>query len=327
MDEALAACERAIALKPEFPVARSNRAMMLLLKGEFAKAWAEYEWRLQRGDIAPPRGLSQPQWKGEDPAGLAILIHAEQGVGDSIHFIRYAPLLAARGARVIVECQPELVALFRTVEGVERVLAAGETLPAFDRHVPMMSLPFAFHTTLDAIPARVPYLRADETRVKAWAERVAREGGRMKVGVAWAGKPSHKDDHLRSLRLSAFAPLAEAKGVSFYSLQKSEAAAQAKDPPPGMALIDLTDEIKDFADTAALLVNLDLVIAVDTAVIHLGGALARPVWTLLHFVPDWRWMLDREDSPWYPTMRLFRQPAPGDWPAVLHRVAEELVRK
>ena len=327
-DDAIAACERAIQLKPDLAEAHFTRSVMRLLKGDFAQGWAEYEWRWRRKDAPPPRwNFPQPIWRGPDPSGRTILVHAEQGFGDMLQFVRYAPLLAGRGAKVIVECHPQLKSLLQGMKGVERVLAAPEPLPPFDLHAPLLSLPPAFGTTLETIPAEVPYLRADPDLVEAWRARLAADGGpstMLRVGLAWAGRSTYKADRDRSVSLSALAPLAEVKGVRFHSLQKGEPARQARTPPPGMNLVDLTDELKDFADTAALIANLDLVVSVDTAVVHLAGAMARPVWTLIPSVPDWRWLLDREDSPWYPTMRLFRQTARGDWGGVVNRVAHEL---
>ena len=188
----------------------------------------------------------------------------------------------------------------------------------------MLSLPRAFGTTLASIPRNVPYLQADAREVEKWRGRLAEDASSIKVGLSWAGRPEHKNDRNRSMPLARFAPLAQVPGVRFYSLQKGEAAAQAKAPPAGMELIDWTEELNDFADTAALIANLDLVISVDTAVVHLAGAMGKPVWTLLPFAPDWRWLLDRQDSPWYPTMRLFRQPSIGDWDSVMQRVAGAL---
>jgi len=329
LDEALAACERAIQSQPDFALAHCNKALMLLLKGEYLKGWAEYEWRWRRKGLSEPDSdFSQPAWTGSDPSGRTILLHPEQGFGDTIQFVRYAPLLARRGARVIVECQPELKSLLQTLEGVAQVLSSAERRPAFDVHVPMLGLPLAFGTTVETIPANVSYLRPDPALVKQWRTRLAPRSTlhapRLKVGLAWAGNPQNPADRDRSLPLSALAPLAEVEGVAFYSLQKGERAAQAKSPPPGMTLVDLAADIKDFADTAALMAHMDLIITVETAVAHLAGALARPVWALLPFVPAWRWLLEREDSPWYPTMRLFRQPAPGDWNSVVQRVAHQL---
>jgi hypothetical protein len=324
LDEALSVCQRAIQLRPDHAGAHWNKSLVLLLKGDFAQGWAEYEWRWQSKDFrSPRRDFPQPQWRGEDPSGRTILLHAEQGFGDTIQFIRYAPLLAGRGARVIVECQPELQRLLGGVEGIQHLTARGEPLPPFDLHTPLLSLPLAWGTRVKTIPGNVPYIKPDPALVGAWRGRLAGDSA-LKVGLVWAGSPIRKDDRYRSLPLSSLAPLAGVKGVSFYSLQKGKATEQAQNPPPGMNLIDMTEEIKDFADTAALISHLDLVITVDTAVAHLAGAMAKRVWTMLEFVPAWRWLLNREDSPWYPTMRLFRQPAIRDWATVIRRVAGEL---
>jgi hypothetical protein len=255
-----------------------------------------------------------------------MLVYSEQGIGDTIQFVRYAPLLARRGARVILQCQPELKPLFQSLEGVDCVLSTSEALPPFDVQAPLLSLPLALGTTLESIPAQVPYLKADPALAEAWRAKLAPAGRCLKVGLAWAGNPKHRNDRNRSMPLSVLAPLAGVGGVRFYSLQKGDAAGQAKGPPPGMDLVDLTQELNDFADTAAFVANLDLVISVDTAAVHLAGAMAKPVWTLLPFFSDWRWLLDREDSPWYPTMRLFRQRTRGEWGGVVERVVKELDR-
>ena len=362
LDEAIAAYDKAIQLQPDFAEAHWNRSLALLLNGDLERAWAEYEWRWRYDGFASPRrDFPQPRWKGEDPSGRTILLHSEQGLGDTIQAIRYAPRVARLGARVIVECQAGLKSLIEGVEGVERVLARGEPLPEFDLHSPMLSLPLAFGTTLETIPADVPYIKADPSLVETWRKRLGGGEG-VRVGLVWAGSPAGQADRLRSVSLSLLAPLAPfqrcgarrisssprtnslvrgspvgtaptepvgtglagVKGMTFYSLQKGEAAKEARNPPTGMRLVDLTGDIENFADTAALIANLDLVVSVDTAVAHLAGAMARPVWTLLPFVPDWRWMLGREDSPWYPTMRLFRQAKRGDWAGVVERVAREL---
>ena len=321
-EEALAACDLAIRCKPDHAGAHLNKAVILLLRGRLAEGWAEYRWRWQTSDIQPNRrAFPQPEWNGEALSGRAVLLHAEQGFGDTIQFMRYAPLLARRGVRVIVEVPQELKGLLRGVEGVRQLLGAGDPLPAFDCHAALLDLPGIFGTTLQTVPANVPYLRPEPALADLWRSRLA---PRLKVGLVWAGRPQHHNDRNRSLPLSSLAPLAQVKGVVFYSLQKGAAAAQAQNPPPGMELVDLSQEIKDFADTAALIENLDLVISVDTVVAHLAGALAKPVWTLLPLTPDWRWLLAREDSPWYPTMRLFRQGARGEWGSVIERVAREL---
>ena len=357
-DEAIAAYDKAVQLHPDFAGARWNRSLALLLKGDFERGWAEYEWRWQYAEFSSPRrDFPQPQWKGEDAAGRAVLLHAEQGFGDTIQFIRYAPFVARRGARVIVECQPELRSLLQSMEGVGQVVAQGEPLPAFDLQAPLLSLPLAFRTTLQTVPAGVPYLRPEPALVDLWRDRLAPRSTvflshgpasrpalrpavrpadaaktlphapRLKIGLVWAGSPKKNDFLHRAMPLEVLGPLAAAEGCLFYSLQKGPAAAQAANPPAGMRLVDLTGEIKDFADTAALIAHLDLVISVDTAVAHLAGAMGKPVWTMVSFPPAWQWMLDREDSPWYPTMRLFRQKTRGDWAGVVERMAEELNRR
>jgi len=224
----------------------------------------------------------------------------------------------------MVECQAELQRLFRSMAGTFQIVARGQPLPAFDLHCPLLSLPRVFGTNLANIPNIVPYLHADAEDAQRWQHRLADHSTLAKVGLGWAGNPNHKNDRHRSMKLEMLAPLGQASGARFFSLQKGAAAAEAKTPPPGMELVDWTQELKDFADTAALIANLDLVIAVDTAVVHLAGAMGKPVWTLLPFNSDWRWLLDREDSPWYPTMRLFRRPSLGDWDSVIARVVEAL---
>lgn len=320
MNKAVDAYRKAFMVNPEYADAHWNLSQVLLMLGDFQQGWEEYEWRW-RLEGNKPRVFSQPLWDGSDIRGKTILLHTEQGFGDAIQFIRYAPLVSERGARVVVECQRELAEVFRGVAGVEQVVIQGEDLPEFDLSCPLLSLPRLFDTDLGNIPAGIPYIRADHQLREKWKGRVQREAG-LKAGLVWAGGPRHKKDRYRSCSLEVFAPLGAVEGVIFYSLQKGEAAGQVQDPPRGMNLVDHTDEIGDFSDTAALIENLDVVISVDTAVAHLAGALGRPVWTLIPYAPDWRWMLDREDSPWYPTMRLFRQPVMGDWATVIGRVHE-----
>jgi hypothetical protein len=327
-DEAIAASRRGLELKPDFAAGHFSLACILLRMGDYARGWPEYEWRwrIKRPALAQ-RNFSQPMWVGGDLSGRRILLHTEQGCGDAIQCVRYAPLVAARGGKVIVECHPELYRLLQTLDGVDELVVRGRPLPPFDLHCPVMSLPLAFGTTVETIPNRVPYLHADPQRSGQWRARLAGDANRLKVGLVWAGNPDVKTDSERSMRLPALAPLGQAPGVSFYSLQKGPGAAQAKDPLPGLKLINYTNELQDFADTAALISQLDLVISVCTSVTHLAGALGRPVWTLLSYAPDWRWLVGREDSPWYPTMRLFRQKARGDWDEVARRVAEALKAK
>jgi tetratricopeptide (TPR) repeat protein len=323
LDEAFAAYRRASAIDPKAADPHFNQAWVALLRGDFENGWRGHEWRWGSKNFSSTRPvLSRPEWDGGDLRGKTILLHAEQGLGDAIHFVRYASLVARRGGRVIVHCPPELARLFKSVEGIDTVATEGK-LPEFDVHWPLMSLPLAFNTRLESIPAEIPYIRADAALAAEWARKLAPFAGQLRVGLAWAGRPTNKQDRKRSMTLDHFAPLA-ADGITFFSLQKGPAAAQAANPPPGMRVIDFTADLHDLADTAASIAHLDLVISVDTAVAHLAGAMGKPVWTLLPFKPDWRWMLGRTDSPWYPTMRLFRQSRPGDWMDVIAKVRQEL---
>ncbi len=324
-DRALASFDRALEIKPTSSLFHWSRALALLLGGDFAQGWEEYEWRWRCAELKPSRPLfAEPEWDGSDPSGKTILLYAEQGLGDSIQFVRYASEVAARGARVVVGCHALLRSLLTKVEGVSDTWADGEPRPPIDAQLPLLSLPRVLGTRLDTIPARISYLRAEPLRVQHWKERLATTSGRRKVGLVWAGNRQHQNDRNRSTTLASFGRLAEATDTTFVSLQKGEPAVEAARPPAGMTLLDWGAELNDFSDTAALLEALDLVITVDTSVAHLAGALGRPVWTLLPFSPDWRWLLNRDDSPWYPTMRLFRQPGVGDWPTVMSRVADAL---
>jgi tetratricopeptide (TPR) repeat protein len=325
--EAIIQYRRAIALNPEYAEAHSNLAMALLGQGDFAEGWPEYEWRWKTPDLnLGRRDFSQPQWRGEPAAGQTLLIHAEQGFGDTLQFCRYAPLVAARGLRVVLEVPGPLVRLLQSLPGVESVIRAGEPLPRFDLHCPMLSLPLALGTTLDSIPNATPYLTADPARAEAWRVRLEATGARRpRIGLVWAGNSrahlpqAASIDRRRSIDPDRLAQLFELPDLQFFSLQKDGPAA-----PSGFPLIDLMSEMADFADTAALVVQLDLVISVDTAVAHLAAALGRPVWLLDRFDPCWRWLTGRRDSPWYPTLRLFRQPEPGDWGPVVQQVQSEL---
>jgi len=323
-DEAAQAYERAIALNPDFAEARNNLALIQLLKGDFEHGWEGYEWRWKlKVAVAPRRDFPQPEWRGEQQAGERVLVHAEQGFGDAIQFCRYIPLMAQRGAKVILEVQPELKRLLASLAGVDELATMGEVLPSFDCHIPLLSLPRVFGTRLETVPADIPYLQAPPVLVEAWREKLSGMAG-LRVGLAWAGSPQHMNDRNRSLALSTLAPLAAVGGATYVVLQKGPAVAQAATPPAGMKLIDLGAELGDFADTAAVVANLDLVIAVDTAVAHLAGALGKTVWLLLPFAGEWRWLQERSDSPWYPSMRLFRQPRPGAWGEVLEAAVQEL---
>ena len=325
LDEALAACQRALELYPGFAMAKWNSSLLHLLRGDFERGWPFYEARWDTaGFTSPKRNFSQPMWDGTPLCGQRVLIHAEQGFGDSIQFIRYAPLVAARGGRVVVECPQPLVALFGTVRGVSEVVPEGAPLPPFDLHVPMLSLPLVCKTTLETVPRETPYLAPFPSRDLSGLPRLGDDRARLKVGLAWAGNPGHFRDRLRSIGLRELLPLLGVEGVDFVSLQKDRGTEEIRQLAGAPEIIDPTAQIRDFADTAALLTQLDLVIAVDTAVAHLAGALGQRVWVLLPFAPDWRWMIGREDSPWYPTMRLFRQERIMDWAPVVARVRHEL---
>ena len=330
IDAAIEYYNRALSLKPEYAQAHLNKAFALLLTGNFAEGWLEYEWRLQMDGVVQQAGKytsKLTRWDGSSLAGKNILVLSEQGIGDIIHFIRYLPLVQARGGRVIFQCQRELVPLLDSFSGID-VLVGKSDSPcpdiACEVYIPLLSLPMIFGTTVDTIVAEVPYLKADPARIESWSLRVDSED--FKIGLAWAGNPKYKDDHSRSCPLIKFSPLARIPGVTFYSLVKWPVGEQFSHAPEGLSLVDFSGTLKDFAESAALISNLDLVISVDTAVAHLAGAMAQRVWTILPFDPDWRWLLGREKSPWYPTMRLFRQPKPGDWDTVIQRVASELAK-
>lgn len=313
--------DEALRLRPDYHAARYHRSLALLQKGDYTQGWRDYEWRwyVSKDAIGWKRDFYQPQWQGEDIRGRTILLHSEQGFGDAIQAVRYAPILAEHGSRVIVECRSELKRLFGTLAGVEAVVDRSEPLPDFDVHCPLMSLPFACGTILETIPSRVPYLRAPHDLVSRWAERFCRVS-QFKVGLAWGGSSRNLENRKRSLPVTDMAPLAGAADVRWYSLQKGETTDQIE----RFELTGWTEELYDFADTAALIAHLDLVISVDTSIAHLAGALGKPVWLLSKYGSDWRWLLDREDSPWYPTMRIFRQQEPGNWREVVERVADAL---
>lgn len=316
--KALAACQAAVEAEPQMARAHYNLALVQLVSGNFSAGWLEYEWRWKTPGYQLPRDVKQARWEGQEPAGKTVLLHAEQGLGDTIQFCRYASLLKARGARVILACDGALRRLMKGMDAVAEVIAFGQSLPPFDAYLPMLSAPRVFQTELGSIPATTPYLSPPPAAVEEWAARLGPPGDTPRVGLVWAGGPRHARDRERSIPLSSFAALADLP-ATFFSLQKGNGAEQAA-ASPLPRWVDVTDELFDMADTAALIANLDLVITVDTAVAHLAGAMGRPVWTLVQFNPDWRWLLDRDDSPWYPTMRLFRQTSPGDWPEVTRRV-------
>jgi tetratricopeptide (TPR) repeat protein len=320
--EAIATLDQAIQLKPDLPAAHGNLALLLLMKGDFERGWREYEWRsrVQLTLFVPPRNFAQPRWDGGSLQGKTILLHSEQGFGDTIQFVRYLPMVAKHGGRIILDCQKELVRLLRKAPAVDTIIATGDPLPRFDCHCPLLSLPLAFSTNLNSIPADIPYLSPDPAAAARWKSRIETSPPAFKVGLVWAGSAKNKLDRKRSIPFNEITKLAT-PCIHFFSLQKGR---DPQSPPPEMTFTDWTGQLNDFDDTAALIANLDLVIAVDTAVAHLAGAMGKPIWMMIPFVPDWRWLLNRNDSAWYPTVRLFRQKSPGDWPGVIQSVADAL---
>ncbi|HVL15946.1 MAG TPA: DUF6165 family protein [Gemmata sp.] len=322
--EAVASNHSALRLQPEHAGARNCRALWWLQSGEFDRGWPEYEWRWKLRGVAA-RNLPQPLWDGQELGGRTVVVYAEQALGDTLQFARYVPLVRARGGRVVLECQPPLEPLLRTLAGVNQLVPRGTTLPDADFQVPLLSLPRVFGTTPDTIPAAVPYLSAETERVARWREEL--NGPEFKVGLAWQGSPSFPGDRLRSIPLTQFAPLGRVDGVRFYSLQKGPGREQLRDLPTHFRVTDLSERLDSdgaFLDTAAVMRCLDLVVTSDTAVAHLAGALGVRVWVAVSIGPDWRWMIDREDCPWYPTMRLFRQRRLHEWGEVFERMATEL---
>jgi hypothetical protein len=325
LDEALATFRRSLTVEPGNAVATFNLATLQLLTGDFEQGWRgrETRWKLPLGQL--DRGFSQPLWLGDQPiAGKTILLHADEGLGDAIQFARYAPMVAALGARVILEVQPPIRRLLAGMSGVaDCVDRPAATSLAFDLHCPLGTLPFAFKTRLDTIPGAEPYLPAPPAaRLAEWDSRLGARD-RLRVGLVWAGNAAHRNDRDRSMALRTLAPLLDC-GAQFVSLQKDVREHDRAFLGERPDIVDLTADLTDFSDTAALVSCLDLVISVDTSLVHLAGALGVPVWTMLPFNPDWRWLLERDDSPWYRSMRLFRQPGRGDWASVVERVRREL---
>jgi tetratricopeptide (TPR) repeat protein len=318
--------------EPNSPEAHFDLGANLLMLGRYEEGWPHFEWRWQRaGNVPLQRHFRQPKWQGEDLGQRSLLIHDEQGFGDALQFCRYIPLMSQRCETVIFETRAELLRLFRANLETERVSViprvsgypSVDGLPDTDFQISLLSLPGILGTRVETIPAAVPYLKPDPADARAWADRLAGLP-RPRIALVWAGQPLYSKDKQRSITLAQLAPLAQIPGLSFVSLQMGQARAEAATPPPGMVLDDFTGLLRDFADSAALLSAVDLLITVDTSAAHLAGALGRPVWLLNRFLPDWRWLLKRDDSPWYPTLRQFRQPAPEEWDGVIARVAEAL---
>jgi tetratricopeptide (TPR) repeat protein len=328
-EEAADCFQQAVRLRPDYAEAHWALTFNWLLRGDFERAWPESEgrWHFQRSHCCR---IVQPCWDGSSLAGRTILLHAEQGLGDMIQFIRFAAIVKGYGGTVIVECPKQLLPLFRSCRGIDHLVAAGSLLPAFDLHISLLSVPPLLKTSLATLPAEVPYLAPDPNLAAYWQRRLSRFSG-LKIGIAWQGNPRHPNDRQRSFPLHHFAALARLKNVYLISLQKGPGTDQLHTLADCFPVIEFTSWLDDtgraFVTTPALMKNLDLVIAPDTAVAHLAGALGVPVWIALPFAPDWRWMLQREDSPWYPTMRLFRQKRRGDWDEVFERIWAALAER
>lgn len=325
-EEALASYQMAIYLRPDSASTHWNRALVWLQLGNYEQGWPEYEWRWQKPK-AQVRSFRQPVWDGSPLAGRTILLHPEQGYGDTIQFVRYAFLVKAKGGRVLFECHQFLRRLFSSCRAIDELVPEGEPLPEFDVHAPLMSLPAIFSTTLTTVPAEIPYLFAECDLVEHWKQKLAHVKG-FRIGITWQGNPHHQWDLHRSIPLLSFEPLARVDGVSLVSLQKSGGTQQIQEVAGRFHVLSLGSDLDEqsgaFVDTAAVMKNLDLVICADTSIAHLAGALGVPVWIAISKISDWRWLLARDDSPWYPTAKLFRQKSLGDWTEVIERMATEL---
>ena len=324
LDDALASYARAQDIAPEDSDLHWNEALIRLLRGDYVRGWEKYEWRFKRAKTPPPYP-GKPVWDGSDPAGKTLLLYAEQGYGDTIQFMRYAALLKKMGAKVIAACQPGLARLIATATGVDQTMTWGDAAPAFDFYAPLLSMPKFAGTTIESVPADVPYLGAQADLAETWRAKLKASG--LNVGLVWRGNPDNTINHKKSIPVEALAPLMGVPGVNWFIIQADatpeDVAALARHGRIEVCGPALTD----WADTAALISVLDLVISVDTGVAHLAGALGKPLWVPLSYIPDWRWLLDRSDSPWYPSAKLFRQQTFGDWPAVVARMQSELTAR
>jgi Flp pilus assembly protein TadD len=323
LDEAMDIHQKTLQLAPEWPLARYNRGITLLFQGDFERGWPEYEQRLSAPELPLPAfKFNSPRWDGSELKGKRILVYSDQGFGDAFFAMRYIPMIAQeKRGHVIVACQSELERLARGIAGVREVVTQVDANLHYDVHAAMMSLPYLFKTTLATIPQVVPYISADPHLRAQWQARLAAARG-AKIGIAWSGRAYPVG---RSIPIEMLADgLKNFGGVTFVNLQKGASSKDLQTASQNLPFLDLSADIADFADTSALVDNLDLVITVDTAVAHLAGAMGKPTWVLLQHVPDWRWLLDRDDSPWYPTMKLFRQPAPQDWQSVVRAVTREM---
>jgi len=326
-DEATTCLLHALAIEPNYAPARLELGHLLLRKGEFQPGWLEYEWRfrLDHTRDALPK-INAPQWNGMQLPHGRILLIGDQGYGDTIQFARYIPWVRRRVKEVVLGCCQELLPLISQLPGIDGSYVRWEDIPGFSVYCPLSSLPFVFGTELNTIPGSTPYLKADPQKLARWSQRIraAVGDGTLKVGIAWAGRPTHPNDRARTLRWSQLLPLTRIPGVSLIALQKEIPATDRAEFPAGLGALDLSTEIDDFGDTAAVIESCDLVVTIDSSAAHLAGALGKPAWVMLPWVPDWRWLLDRDDTPWYPTLRLFRQPTRGDWSSTIARVAQEL---
>ena len=318
LKESIQAHQKAIQIQPDYEEAHINLAITFLLQGQLTAGWKEFEWRRSR-----KRDFKRPLWDGTPLNGKSILIYAEQGFGDTIQFVRYIDLLPDANTIIIVVCQPELKTLFKSINRIDTLVTKGEDIPDSDVHVPLLSLPYMFNTTLDTIPARIPYLYLNPEADSVFHLDDSHD---LKIGIVWAGRPTHANDNNRSIDLKWFKCLLDIRNCEFFSLQVGERREDIKQHGCHHTIKDLGEQFTDFHHTASAILQLDLVISVDTAVAHLAGALGKAVWTLLPFVPDWRWMLDRSDSPWYPSMTLFRQKETGDWRPVFEQLRLALTR-
>ena len=323
LDKSIQAFQKSIRLNSNFAQAHENLGMLLLLKGDFLNGWKEYEWRWRSVQKSQKRDFKRPLWDGTPLDGKSILVYAEQGFGDTIQFIRYIELLPDTGTIIIFACQPELKRLFKSIDRIDALVTKGEVISDFDVHIPLLSLPYIFNTTLDSIPSQTPYLYSDINSDFAF---ILDNEDHFKVGIVWAGSSTHVNDRNRSVNLNQFKELLSIEGCEFFSLQVGLHRADISQNGYDYIIKDLGKMFNDFRDTASAILQLDLVISVDTSVAHLAGALGKEVWTLLPFVPDWRWMFDRSDSPWYPSMTLFRQKKVGNWGDVFQQLKFELMQ-
>jgi Tfp pilus assembly protein PilF len=325
--EALESLNQAIAVNPDYAMARFMRGMLHLKLGHLREGWKDYEWRFEATgcDYITDDKIFRNIWDGEPFIGKTLLVYHDQGLGDAIQFIRYLPMVKQLGGRVLFLCGPKLFKLFKGSNGYDELINrwTDHKKLNFDYHIALMSLPYIFDTTLENIPVMVPYINIERETIDKWKEQIGNSKS-YKIGIAWSGKDRQGENDLRSLSLSDFAPLADVPNVEFFSLQKGKASSQAENPPNQMRLHNFSSQISDFVDTAAIIKCLDLVITIDTSVAHLAGALNCSVWTLLRFNHCWRYLLERKDSPWYPSMKLYRQSSEGDWKNVIQQVAIDL---